>query len=312
MEVIYSKEKLISIKKSILTVGSYDGIHLGHRQLLSALVQNSKDIGVPSIVVTFDPHPREILKKSSNKFPLIMNLDKKLKIIESYGVDFVYIINFTEEYSKITANDFMKKTIVHLFNPKIIIIGANHYFGKKREGSPFFLKNFGKKNNIEIIVIDPVFNKNVEISSTRIRGFLTSGFIQRANDELGAKFSISGEVVSGSGRGRKLNFQTANVRPLDKNQLLPKMGVYLIHGRINGLNTFGMCNIGIRPTFGEKNLVMEIHFFHDGISNLYGKKVKVEFLERIRDEKKFPTSKDLVKQLNIDKQTCLEISNKYK
>ena len=312
MEVIYSKEKLISIKKSVLTVGSYDGIHLGHRELLSALVQNSKDIGIPSIVVTFDPHPREILKESLNKFPLIMNLEQKLKIIESYGVDFVYIINFTEEYSKITANDFMKKTIVHLFNPKIIIIGANHYFGRKREGSPMFLKNFGKKNNIEIIIIEPVFNKSEEISSTRIRGFLTSGFIEKANNELGAKFSILGKVVSGSGRGRKLNFQTANVRPSDKNQLLPKMGVYLIHGRINGLNAFGMCNIGIRPTFGEKNLVMEIHFFHDGITNLYGEKVKVEFLERIRDEKKFPTSKDLIEQLNIDKQTCWDISNKYK
>ena len=312
MEVIYSKNKLIPIKKSILTVGSYDGIHRGHRELLSALVKNSKDIGIPSIVVTFDPHPREILNESLNNFLLIMNLEQKLKIIESYGIDFVYVINFTKKYSKITAKDFMKKIIVPLLNPKIIIIGANHFFGKEREGSPLFLKNFGKKNNIEIIIIEPIFNNTVEISSTRIRGFLTSGFIEKANYELGTKFSIFGEVVSGSGRGRKLSFQTANVRPLYKNQLLPKMGVYLIHGRINGLNAFGMCNIGVRPTFGEKNLVMEIHFFHDRISNLYGKKVKVEFLERIRDEKKFPTSKDLIKQLNIDKQTCLEISNKYK
>ncbi len=312
MEVIYSKNKLIPIKKSILTVGSYDGIHRGHRKLLSALVKNSKDVGIPSIVVTFDPHPREILNESLNNFLLIMNLEQKLKIIESYGIDFVYVINFTKKYSKITAKDFMKKIIVPLLNPKIIIIGANHFFGKEREGSPLFLKNFGKKNNIEIIIIEPIFNNTVEISSTRIRGFLTSGFIEKANYELGTKFSIFGEVVSGSGRGRKLSFQTANVRPLFKNQLLPKMGVYLIHGRINGLNAFGMCNIGVRPTFGEKNLVMEIHFFHDRISNLYGKKVKVEFLERIRDEKKFPTSKDLIKQLNIDKQTCLEISNKYK
>ena len=157
-----------------------------------------------------------------------------------------------------------------------------------------------------------LFYRNEEISSTRIRKFVNSGFVEKANYELGTKFSIRGEVVHGSGRGRKLNFPTANINPLDKRQLLPKIGVYLIHGRINGLNAFGMCNLGVRPTFSEKNLVMEIHFFHDQVENLYGKKVKVEFLERIRDEKKFPTSEDLIKQLKIDKQTCLEISNKYK
>jgi len=312
MEVIHSKEKLIPIKESILTVGSYDGIHLGHRELLSVLVQNSKDCEIPSVMVTFDPHPREILNKNLNAFSLIMGLEKKLEIIESYGVDFVYVINFTEEYSKITAEGFMNQTIVPFFNPKKIIIGVNHYFGKGREGSPSFLKEFGEKNNIEIEIILPILNKTVEISSTRIREFVTSGFIEQANYELGTKFSIHGEVVHGAGRGRKLTFQTANIKPLDPKQLLPKKGVYLIHGRIGGLNAFGMCNIGVRPTFGEKNLVMEIHFFHERISNLYGKIVKVEFLERIRDEKKFPTSRDLVKQLNIDKQTCLENSNKYK
>ena len=312
MEVFYSKEKQISIKESVLTVGSYDGLHLGHRELLSALVQNSKDFGIPSVLVTFDPHPREILNEKVNNFPLIMNMEQKLKIIESHGVDFVYVINFTKEYSRITANDFMNQTIIPQFNPKVIIIGANHFFGKGREGSPSYLKNFGKNNQIEIIIIQPILNKNVEISSTRIRKFITSGLIEKANYELGTKFSIWGEVVHGSGRGRILNFETANINPLDKKQLLPKMGVYLIHGRINGLNAFGMCNIGVRPTFSEKKLVMEIHFFHDGITNLYGKKVNVEFLERIRDEKKFPTSKELIKQLKIDKQTCLEISNKYK
>ena len=312
MEVFYSKEKQISIKKSVLTVGSYDGLHLGHRELLCSLVQNSKDYGIPSVLVTFDPHPREILNEKLNSFPLIMNMEQKLKIIESHGVDFVYVINFSKEYSRITPNDFMNQTIIPLFNPKIIIIGANHFFGKGREGSPSYLKNFGKNNHIEIIIIQPILNKNVEISSTRIRKFITSGLIEKANYELGTKFSIQGEVVHGSGRGRILNFKTANIKPLDKKQLLPKIGVYLIHGRINGLNAFGMCNIGVRPTFGEKNLVMEIHFFHDGITNLYDKKVKVEFLERIRDEKKFPTSIDLVKQLKKDKLTCLELSSRYK
>ena len=312
MEVYHSKEKLNSIKGSILTVGSYDGIHLGHRKLLSDLVRNAKLYRIPSVLVTFDPHPREIINKNFDNFPLIMNMDLKLKTIESYGVDIVYIINFTKRYSKITANEFMNNTIMPLFNPKKIIIGLNHFFGKGREGTPSYLKKFGETNNIDIEIIQPVLNNNSEISSTRIRKFITLGLIEQANYELGTKFSISGLVVRGAGRGRKLAFQTANIKPLDKNQLLPKKGVYLINGRIVGLNTFGMCNLGVRPTFGEKNLVMEIHFFHEKISNLYGKKVKVDFLERIRDEKKFPTSKDLVKQLRNDKHTCLELSNKYK
>ena len=201
-----------------------------------------------------------------------MNLEQKLKIIEACGVDIVYVINFTEDYSKITANDFMNHTIIPFFNPKIIIIGSNHYFGRAREGSPSFLQKFGKKNDIQIIIIQPVLNKNEEISSTRIRKFITSGFVEKANYELGTKFSIHGEVVNGSGRGHKLNFPTANINPLDKRQLLPKIGVYLIHGSINGLNAFGMCNLGVIPTFSEKNLVMEIHFFHDRVENLYGKK----------------------------------------
>ena len=312
MEVIYSEEKRISIKESILTVGSYDGIHLGHRELLSVLMQNSINSSLPSIVVTFDPHPREILNKKMNNFSLIMNLDQKLEIIESYGVDFVYVINFSEQYSKIMANEFMNEIIVPFFNPRKIIVGANHYFGRGREGSPSFLKEFGKKNRIEIVIIKPILNKTEEISSTRIRNFITSGLIKEANYELGTNFTINGEVVHGAGRGHELTFPTANIKPLDKKHIMPKIGVYLIHGRIDGLNTFGMCNLGIRPTFDEKNLVMEVHFFHNKISNLYGKKVKVEFLERLRDEKKFPTSKELVKQLNIDKQACLEASNKYK
>ena len=225
-------------------------------------------------MVTFDPHPREILNEKLNDFPLIMNLEQKLKIIETCGVDIVYVINFTEDYSKITANDFMNHTIIPFFNPKIIIIGSNHYFGRGREGSPSYLKNFGKKNDIQIIIIQPVLNKNEEISSTRIREFVTSGFVEKANYELGTKFSIQGEVVHGSGRGRKLNFPTANINPLDKRQLLPKIGVYLIHGRINGLNAFGMCNLGVRPTFSEKNLVMEIHFFHDRVDEPLWKKSK--------------------------------------
>ena len=150
------------------------------------------------------------------------------------------------------------------------------------------------------------------VSSSKIRSLISSGYITEANSHLGTYFSIIGVVVHGSGRGSSLNFQTANISPEEKKQLLPKKGVYLVLGRINGLNTFGMCNIGLRPTFGENRLVMEIHFFLDEVLNLYGKRIKIKFLERIRDEKKFPSSKVLVNQLENDKMVCLNLSSKYK
>ena len=169
MEVLSSIEKLDPIKKSILTVGSYDGIHRGHQKLLSHLVEKSKVYGIPSVLVTFDPHPRHILNKKTNSLPLLMSLDQKLNIVESIGIDIVYVIDFTFHFSKISAQDFMMKIIVPYFNPKIMMIGTNHHFGKNREGSPSFLKNFGEKNHIDIIVIKPVLDNQSQISSSKIR-----------------------------------------------------------------------------------------------------------------------------------------------
>jgi len=312
MEIIHEEDKIASIGASVLTVGSYDGLHRGHQKLLTTVVEHADLFKLVSVCVTFDPHPRSVLNTEIEKKNLIMSLNQKLAIIDSLGIDYVYIIKFSKKISKLSAEDFMTKIIIPNFNPQKIISGYNHHFGKNREGSPSFLKSFGAENGIDVIFLKPVFDNKTEISSTKIRKFLRDGFIQKANYALGTYFSIYGEVINGAGRGKSLSFPTANINPNEKKQLLPKKGVYLVRGRINGLNAFGMCNIGVRPTFGESKLVMEIHFFHNNVMNLYGKKVRLEFLERIRDEKKFHSSKDLIKQLIIDKQICLEISNKYK
>ena len=312
MEILYSSKKIIPFNNSILTVGSYDGIHLGHKKILSTLVKKSKVYNLSSVLVTFDPHPRSVLNKNPNNLQLIMDLEQKLRIIEDLGINFVYVIKFTKNFSKITAEEFMAKIIIPNFQPEIILTGVNHFFGKNRGGSPQFLKEYCQHHNIELTIIEPVIKSKLEISSSNIRSLITSGHINEANNLLGAHFCIEGVVVHGTGRGRLLNFQTANIIPKEKNQILPKKGVYLVLGRINGLNTFGMCNIGVRPTFGENKLVMEIHFFLDEVLNLYGKRIKVKFLERIRDERLFPSSKDLVNQLENDKMICLNLSSKYK
>ena len=311
MEVIRSIDNFNSLSSSVLTIGSYDGIHRGHHEILSSVVNHASARGLPSVLITFDPHPRHVLEDNDNKLPILMSTKHKLEIIDQIGIDIVYIIPFTKSFSKITANDFLNRTILPNFNPRYIIVGYDHHFGHDREGSPRFLTKFCTNNSIEVEVVKPVSDDGHNISSTRIRELINDGFVRRANFELGSVYGFEAKVVKGAGRGKELSFPTANVIPLDKNQLMPKTGVYFVRGRIIGHNTFGMCNFGVRPTFDENDLVMEIHFFHEVSYDLYGKEIRVEFLERIRDEKKFPSPEKLIKQLNIDKQICLELQGKY-
>ena len=311
MEIVRNLKEQNSLVSSVLTIGSYDGIHRGHHDILSAVVNHAHAREIPSVLVTFDPHPRHVLDSNSDKLSLIMSLEQKLDIICSLGIDLVYIIDFTEAFSKTTAKDFLEQTILPYFKPEYLIVGYDHHFGNKREGGPKFLDQFCSKRRIGLEIIEPVSDDGHHISSTRIRQLINDGFVRRANFELGSVFGFEGKVVKGAGRGKDLTFPTANVIPLEKNQLMPKKGVYFIRGRIIGLQAFGMCNFGVRPTFDEQELIMEIHFFHDKLGNLYGQEIRVEFLERIRDEKKFPSSEILIKQLEIDKRKCLELQGKY-
>jgi len=311
MVVTHQLDSFNPLNSSVLTIGSYDGIHRGHHNILSAVVNHANARKVPSVLTTFEPHPRHILDPTSDKLSLIMGLDQKLNIIESLGIDFVFVIDFTKAFSKTTATEFLEQTILPYFNPEYLIVGYDHHFGYNREGSPEFLRGFCKNKGIGLEITQPVSDDGHIISSSRIRELIQDGFIRRANFELGSIFGFKAIVVHGAGRGRELDFPTANVLPVEKNQLMPSPGVYFTRGRINGLQLFGMCNFGTRPTFNEEELVMEIHFFHDTINDLYGKDIQIEFLERIRDERKFPSPEELKSQLIKDKQKCLELQGKY-
>jgi riboflavin kinase/FMN adenylyltransferase len=311
MEVIRSLDNFKPLQGSVLTIGSYDGIHRGHLEIISSIVHYGRARGLPSTLITFEPHPRHILERSNQKLPVLMRIEEKLDIIEKIGIEIVYVINFTDEFSKTTAVGFLDEIVVPFFNPKCIIVGYDHHFGNKREGGPDFLNRYCKEKSIEIEIVGPISDDGHNISSTRIRKLINDGFVRRANFELGSVYGFNAKVVKGAGRGKGLNFPTANVIPLHDDQLMPRSGVYFIRGRFIGQHAFGMCNFGVRPTFEEEDLVMEIHFFLEESSELYGKEIRVEFLERIRDEKKFPSPKDLVKQLNKDKQKCLELKGKY-
>ncbi len=311
MEIIRNIDEITQVEKSVLTIGSYDGIHRGHHDILTSVVNHAHALSVQSVLVTFEPHPRHILDSSNEKLSIIMDIDQKLEIIESLGIDLIYIIDFTKEFSMTSAKDFLDKIIIPKFQPEYIIVGYDHHFGYKREGSSKFLKEYCFENKIQLEIIEPVSDDGQILSSTHIRQLIKDGYVRRANFELGSVFGFSGTVVQGAGRGKDLDFPTANVVPREKNQLMPKPGVYFIRGRINGLQLYGMCNFGVRPTFNEIELVLEVHFFHDDFVDLYDNEIRVEFLERIRDEKKFPSPDDLKAQLINDKNKCLELQGKY-
>ena len=312
MEKYFSVDNVQPLDNSVVTIGTYDGLHRGHQEIIKHLVSISQTKEVPSVVITFDPHPRHILNNEVMPLPLIMSLDKKLNLLAELQVDQVLVIPFDIEFSKITAEEFLKYIVMSKFYPEQIVVGFDHHFGNQRSGSPESLTSFCENNNIKLDIISPITDEGLKISSTGIRKLITDGYVRRASFELGWVFGFRAKVVHGVGRGHSLDYPTANIIPQEKNQLLPKPGVYLTRGRVNGQQLYGMCNFGVRPTFGEKDLIMEVHFFNPKITDLYDHVVFVEFLERIRDEKKFKSINDLKEQLSKDENKCKDLLGKYK
>ena len=310
MEILYEIDK-IKLKSSVTTMGSYDGIHRGHFQILNKVNSISNQLNISSVVITFDPHPGNLIGKPKEKVKLLMSLEKKIETIKSFSIDYLVILKFDTNLMNMDAEVFLKKILIKNFNPKCIVSGKNHTFGHKKSGDISYLKKFCKVNNIALEVVKPLMDDEVIISSTNIRNLIKNGFIRRANYELGSNYGFYAKVISGSGRGKKLQYPTANLLPVEKDQLLPKIGVYLTRCIINGLSRYGMCNFGVRPTFGEGELVLEVHLFDEEQNDLYDDCIWVEFLERVRDEIKFSSVEKLVEQLEKDKSNCLSLKYKY-
>ena len=310
MEILYEIDK-IKLKSSVTTMGSYDGIHRGHFQILNKVNSISNQLNISSVVITFDPHPGNLIGKPKEKVKLLMSLEKKIETIKSFSIDYLVILKFDTNLMNMDAEVFLKKILIKNLNPKYIVSGKNHTFGHRQSGDISYLKKFCKVNNIALEVVKPLKDDEVIISSTNIRNLIKNGFIRRANYELGSNYGFYAKVISGSGRGKKLQYPTANLFPLEKDQLLPKIGVYLTRCIINGLSRYGMCNFGVRPTFGEGELVLEVHLFDEEQNDLYDDCMWVEFLERIRDEKNFSSVEKLVEQLERDKSNCLSLKYKY-
>ncbi|NQT97186.1 MAG: bifunctional riboflavin kinase/FAD synthetase [Candidatus Marinimicrobia bacterium] len=312
MEIFRSLDLIENRPDCYLTIGSFDGLHRGHQEIIKKVVAYAHTHDSLAVVISFDPHPQHVLNPAGERLPLLLSISKKLKIMERLNVDQAVVLPFTTEFSRITATKFLENIILNKFNPTRVVIGNDHHFGYGREGSPAFIKSQLSPRRIDVEVVDPVHDENVIISSTHIRELIKAGFVRRASFELGWVYGFDATVVAGVGRGRSLLFPTANFIPLDQNQLLPGQGVYFTRGRLNSKNIYGMCNLGTRPTFDEGGFVMEVHFFEKIDEELYGRQITVEFLERIRDEKKFDSAEALIEQLEEDKHNCFELLSKYK
>ena len=308
MRIFDNLKSYSSEKESILTIGTFDGVHIGHNKILKRLIQDSKKNNLSSLVMTFFPHPRMILNKS-HEIKMIDTIDEKINLLEKTGLDNLIIHPFDNNFSKIRAKEFVEEILVKKLKIKEIIIGYDHKFGKDREASVEDLKKFGKDYMFTVKEIPAQEIDSIAISSTKIRNAILNGEIEKCNKFLGRNFILTGKVVYGDGLGKKIDFPTANIEIKETYKIIPKNGVYLVKTKVNSNTYFGMMNIGIRPTVGGTNKSLEIHFFNFK-DNIYGKNVSIEIIKKIRDEEKFSSIDQLKIQLKKDEQFCLKLINK--
>ena len=302
------KNNITKIPKSdfnIATIGSFDGIHIGHKKILQTLTKIAKKNNGKSILITFWPHPRYVLKKN-NDFKLLTSLDEKIKLFEKNKIDILYIVDFSLKFSKVSANKFIENILLEKLKINCLLIGYNNNFGRNREGNIRYLEENKKKFDIDIISIPKQSVDKISISSTKIREYLNNGKISSANRLLGRKYSINGKVVRGNGIGRKINFPTANIEIDEPKKLLPKSGVYAVEVILNRKIYLGMLNIGYNPTIKNEKKSIEVNIFEFS-EDIYNNKISINFIRRIRNEKKFKNLNELKKQLIKDKKKVKSI-----
>ena len=299
MEKHLSIHSFKSKKKTIITIGTFDGVHLGHKSILEKMKNATLENIYESVVLTFFPHPRMVLQQDSS-IKLLNTIDEKATLLEKFGIDNLIIHPFDEVFSNLSAEEFVKEILVDKLNIHKIIIGHDHRFGKNRSADINDLISFGKKYGFEVEQISAKEIDEIAISSTKIRKALLEGNIKLANEYLGYPYFISGKVVSGKKIGRTIGFPTANIQINESYKLLPKNGVYIVSSEIKNVLHFGMMNIGNNPTLGDNEQSIEIHFF-DLKEDIYNENLQISILEQIREEHKFNSLTALQAQLEMDK-----------
>jgi riboflavin kinase / FMN adenylyltransferase len=303
LKVFHSISDFKTPKKTVVTLGTFDGVHLGHQKIIDRLLNSTFQNDLESVVLTFLQHPRAILHANSN-IQLLNTIDEKINLLEKKGIDNLIVHPFDAAFYELSGEEFVKNILVDQLNIQKIIIGYDHRFGKNRASDIHDLIYFGKKYHFDVEQISVKEINEISISSTKIRDAIASGNITLANQYLGYCYTFSGTVIKGKQLGRTIGFPTANINIENKQKILPKNGVYIIEGTWNNLTYKGMMNIGVKPTVEGKNISIEAHFF-DMNSDIYNLNITISVLEFIREEIKFESMDQLKNQLHLDKQLSL-------
>ncbi|MGE3524133.1 MAG: bifunctional riboflavin kinase/FAD synthetase [Candidatus Dadabacteria bacterium] len=294
MKVLFDADEPIGSPTSA-TIGNFDGVHMGHKRILAAVKQSAAEKGVGSCVITFHPHPQKVLRNID--VPLLLPMRERLRLLEAEGIDYAACYTFTKEIAAMTAEEFVNEILVGRLHIKHLIVGLDFSFGKNREGHAELLRELGEKHGFEIEVAEPFTIDGEVVSSSAIRNLLRAGDMKKAAAFLGYNFYIDGTVGEGEKRGRQIGYPTANLET--DWEILPKEGVYATRASVDGVKHDSITNIGYRPTFGDSKLLIETHIF-DFSGNIYNKRLAVEFVRRIRDERRFESVDALVEQIGKD------------
>ena len=293
-----SADTFDGLKGTVVTIGTFDGVHLGHRKIIDRLLASAQSNDLESVVLTFFPHPRMVLQKDTG-IKLINSINERIALLEASGLDHLIIHPFTKAFSRLTAEEFVKDILVDQLKARKVIIGYDHRFGRNRNANIEDLKAFGTQYDFEVEEISKQDVDDVAVSSTKIRKALNEGDLTKANEYLGYPFMLNGIVSRGKGLGKKFNYPTANLKIKETYKLIPAKGVYVARASINGKEVYGMMSIGTNPTVGGSDLTIETFFF-DFEADLYDQHLQIELLTRIRDEKKFNSVDELIAAMQAD------------
>ncbi len=311
MQVHFGLENLPKFKNTVITIGTFDGVHAAHQKILNRLNALAVAVDGESVLITFHPHPKHVLQSNQSDLKLLSTPEEKIELLKHTGIKHLVVIPFTENFSKQSAEDYVEKFLVEKFHPKKIVVGFNHHFGNSRKGNVAMLLQAGERFGFEVIELEKQMEDEITISSTSIRNELQNGNVAEANKLLGHEYLLMGKVVEGKKLGRTIGFPTANIEPLMNEKLIPSDGVYVVQMLVGGELHRGMMNIGNRPTVDGMHKTIEVNVF-DFDRNIYGEMVQIFFHERIRAEKKFGGLDELKQQLKLDKETAILFFEKSK
>lgn len=300
----YSIDDMTFDPKSVVTVGTFDGLHVAHMKILHDLVGKGKARGDRSVLITFKPHPQEVVGK--RKVELLMTEEERAQLISDAGIDEICMLKFDRDFSLVTAEDFLVKLVCDKIGMRELVLGYNHRFGRGAQGTVDFARKVGKRVGFDVDFIDAVYIDDEIVSSSAIRRLLRDGDLRLANKMLGKSYAVEGYVIRGDARGRMLGYPTANLKLVDERLLIPAFGVYVVEVQVEGSRFTGLASIGVRPTFENAGMPIVEVWISDFDRDIYGKRIRVGFVHRLREERKFDSADQLIAQMDQDKRMMNE------